>query len=267
MLHYLAYLLVGAFAGIASGLLGIGGGIIVVPALIFLLPLAGVPQDSVVQMAVATSLATVIITSGSSTWLHHRHGSVEWNLLKRSAPLLVAGVIIGAILATYVSGKVLSRIIAVVVIFVAVQLIVKNLQKTPTTEQARGREPLWRFRSLMLIFGALSAMLGVGGGTFIVPYFSSKLTATMQQAVATSSACAVVLGFSATVIYASMGTHLLDRPAESLGYIYLPAFFGIVIASVLFTGLGVRFAQKLPEKQLRYIFAGLMFIVALKMIL
>jgi uncharacterized membrane protein YfcA len=263
-MHYLLYLIVGAVSGALAGLLGIGGGIVVVPALIFILPATGMPADQVVHVAVATSLATVIVTSSASTWAHHKRGAVQCHIVKRVAIILAVGIILGAILASYIPGDWLARLIALLILVIAVRMFFKKMP-SELQQQQKVTEPRWRFFVTNILFGMLSAMLGMGGGTFLVPYLSSKLHCTMQQAVATSSACAVVIGFVATIIYIMLGLQVPDMPVETVGYIYWPAWLGIVISSTACARIGVSLAHRLPAKQLRIIFACLLLVVAVKL--
>ncbi len=265
MLHYVIYLLVGAVAGVLAGLLGIGGGLVIVPALTLLLPWVGVPQIHVVHIAVATSLATIIVTSSSSTWAHNKHGAVRWDIVKAFSPLLVVGIVLGGITATYIPGEILSKVIAVVIFIVALRMLLTKQKITPIANNHK-QEPRWRFVLFTIFFGMLSAILGIGGGTFLVPYLQSKLHCTMRESIACGSASAVVLGSAATITYIIVGWNLPNMPAHTVGYIYWPAWLGIVIASIFCAPIGAKLAHKLPAQQLRYIFAGLLFIVVIKML-
>lgn len=265
LLQVFIYLLVGSLAGVFAGLLGIGGGLIVVPALTLLLPWAGVPQQFVVHIAVATSLAIIVVTGSSSTWSHHKRGAVQWDYVKSSAPLLLFGVIVGVISTTHIPGAILAKIIAIVIFAIGLRMFFKKRPLEIPHSRSSHKEPLWRFAILNILFGSLSAMLGVGGGAFLVPYLNGKFHKTMQQAAATGSACAVMLGFVSAITYIATGWNVADLPPETLGYIYWPAFFAIGTASVFCAPLGVKWAHKLPGKQLRYIFACLLLIVAIKM--
>lgn len=263
MLEFILYLCVGAIAGTLAGLLGIGGGLIVVPALVIILPMLGLPQAIVVHMAVATSLATVIVTSASSTYAHHCRGAVQWQFVKKAAPILIIGIIIGAEIATRIPGAILARLIALVLFFIALRMFFKK--PVAIEHLSVSKEPFWRFASLITLFGCLSAMFGVGGGTFLVPYLHSKFGKTMQQSVATGSACAIILGTAGMITYIIEGLDLPHMIAGATGYVYWPAWLGIVIASTICARFGVRLAHKLPSEKLRYIFAGLLIIVAIKM--
>lgn len=264
MLFFFIYLISGIIIGVVSGLLGIGGGIIVVPLLAFLLPLAGIPSIFVVHIAVATSLATVMITGSSATFVHNRHRAIDWHLVRRLIPLLIIGVVIGTMLAAHIPGYWLAKLIAVMMFIIGVKMLLKK-DRGSADEHLNKAEPQWRLVSSNIFFGMLSAMFGVGGGTFLIPYLHGPLKKTMPQSVAISSACLVGISLASTVAYMVVGYDTPGLPAWTTGFIYWPALVGIGIASVASAPFGAQLAHKLPAKQLRYIFAALLFVAALKM--
>ena len=261
LLTLLMYLVLGAAAGIVAGLFGIGGGILIVPVLVFSFSAQGMSPEVLTHAAVATSLATMIITSVSSVRAHHRRGAVRWDLFKPLAMGITIGAVLGAFTADLLSGPHLQMIIGVFAFLVACQMAFGLAPKggdaeltTPTLTGTGG------------FIGWASAIFGIGGGTLTVPFLTWKKI-SMQHAVATSAACGLpiaVMG-ALTNIYTGWG-HEGVAP-YSLGYIYLPAFAGIVISSALFAKLGAKWAHSLPGGLLKKIFAAFLFIVSMRFLL
>lgn len=253
-------LLFGGFAGILAGLFGIGGGLVLVPYLIWLYSSQGFDDNFVAIMAVATSLATIIITSISSVIAHHRLGSVLWGTVFRLVPGIIIGAILGAMIADFLSAKALKIIFAVFLFYVGVQMALKL---KPEAEGFKQSPVLFSFAGSLT--GIVSAILGIGGGTMIVP-FLVKCNIAMRNAVAVSSACGIPIAIAGTISYAVLGQDKTGLPEASLGYIYLPAFFGIVVMSTVMAPVGAKLAYKLPTETLKRYFSVLLFVVAIKLI-
>lgn len=255
------YLLVGGIAGLLAGLLGIGGGLIIVPALIWLYLANGVDPSVVVHLAVGTSLATIIITSISSIRAHHKRGAVRWHLVVRLAPGIVLGAWLGAVIADMLQTWWLQRVFACFVILVGVQMALgakteahRNLPGLPGMSVAGG------------LIGMISAIVGIGGGSMTVP-FLNWCSVNMREAVATSAACGLPIALAGTLGFIVAGWSESALPAGSTGYIYWPAFLGIVASSYLFAPLGAKLAHSLPLPALKRVFAVLLFVVGGKMLL
>ena len=253
-------ILFGGLAGVLAGLFGIGGGLVLVPFLIWLFTRHGIEENFVAIMAVATSLATIIVTSTSSVIAHHRLGSVLWGTVFRLVPGIIFGAVLGAMIADFLPAKTLKTIFAAFLCYVGIQMALKlkpeadGFKQTPVLFTVTGS-----------LIGTVSAILGIGGGTMIVP-FLVKCNIAMRNAVAVSSACGIPFAIAGTISYAILGVGKTGLPEASMGYIYLPAFLGIVVTSTLMAPVGARLAYKLPTETLKRYFSVLLFIVAIKLV-
>lgn len=253
------YFLIGACSGFLAGLLGLGGGVIIVPALmITFTSLQVVPTHYVMQMAVGTSLSTIVITFLASLYTHIKRGSVRWDLVKTMLPAIILGVIAGALIAGMLPSRALEKFFAFFLLFVAYRLFsgaaMPDAVKTPAH---------WVMRSFGSVVGLLSGVLGVGGGLILIP-FLIRCGIDMRQATGTSVACGVFIGGVATVCFMLTGGAPQGLP-WSTGFIYWPAFLGIALASVLFAPLGAAIAYKLPVSVLKRVLALFLVLVAAKM--
>jgi uncharacterized membrane protein YfcA len=257
---FLAGMMLGAVAGLFAGLFGIGGGLIMVPVLAMLFTEHGFAAENVMIMSVATSLATIILTSIASVTAHHRLGAVIWPKVFRLAPGVLAGAALGAVIADRIPGEGLRFIFIVYLLYAALQLA---LQRKPNV----GRKPSSRLQDLAmaLLTGGLSAIIGIGGGTLTVPYLVYFRT-PIRNAVAVSSACGLPIAVAGTASYAVLGWQAPLLPEWSLGYIYLPSFAGIVLTSVVTAPVGAKLAGQIPAQKLKRYFALLLLIMAAKMI-
>lgn len=258
-MDYILYLIAGTFAGFLSGLFGLGGGIIIVPVLIFLFTLNGLPPEIVTHLAIGTSLATIIITSLSSTYTHQQKGSVRWDLVRWLAPGILGGSVFGGLLAASLSGAILQLLFGLLMIVVAMQLLAAPVKGTVIT----ARKSLLTGAGVFI--GALSALFGIGGGTLTTPFLAT-LGTKMRQAVATSAACGLPIATAGglTYLYAGLDNPLL--PKDSLGYIFIPAWLGIVLTSIPFARVGALLAHRLNEHRLKQLFAGIILILGVRFI-
>ncbi len=257
---FLASILLGVAAGIISGLFGIGGGVIIVPVLAMLFTKQGFPGELVMIMSVATSLATIIFTSSFSVLAHHRLNTIRWDRVIALGPGIIVGAATGAIVADHVSGGVLRFMFILYLLAVAIQMA---LQIKPNP----GMKPPAKQLDLTAsaVIGLLSSILGIGGGTLTVPYLV-HFQITMRNAVATASACGLPIAVVGTIGYALLGNDAKQLPDWSLGYIYLPAFLGIVLTSIFTAQMGANLAYKLPAQKLKRYFSLLLFMMAAKLI-
>jgi len=244
----LIYLAVGAIAGFIAGLFGVGGGLIIVPVLVYLFSQQGMHSEYLVHMAVGTSLATIIFTSISSVRAHHRRGAVLWPVVWRLATGIVVGALLGAAIADWMSSLVLRRFFAVFEWLVALQLLFGV--KPPPARNLPASPGLFGVGN---VIGAISAIVGIGGGTLTVPYLVWN-NIDMRKAVATSSACGLPIAIAGATGFVLTGLRQAGLPDWSIGYLYLPALAGIVIASVLFAPLGARVAHWLDPARLKRLF-------------
>jgi uncharacterized membrane protein YfcA len=219
------YLTLGAGAGIVAGLFGIGGGLTIVPVLVITFQLQGMSEAVLTHMAVATSLATIVVTSISSIRAHHQRGAVRWELVK---PQLILGIF---------------------VLLVTLQMLL-NIKPSAGSKPPSTPE----LATAGVGIGWVSAIFGIGGGTLMVPYLNWRRV-VMQQAVATSAACGLPIALMGALTNIWLGWGEDELPEWSLGYVYLPAFIGIVLASYLTAPIGARWAHSLPQAKLKKIFA------------
>lgn len=253
------YAAAGALAGLGGGLFGLGGGVVLVPALWFLYAWQGFPPQFVPIAAVATSLATIPLTAAASAWAHWRLGSLDWRLTLRLLPGLVLGAVCGAWLANYLPAHQLRALFAGYLLVVAVQMSGLGPKAGKIRLGSRG------WFGVGGGIGALSAMLGIGGGTLTVPFLVWG-GVPIRVAVAVSSACGLPIALAGTLSYALLGLSAPDLPPGSLGYVYLPAFFGIVATSVLTSPLGAKLAHRLPAKALKRLIALSLAVIGVKLL-
>lgn len=260
MLELLLFsMLLGAVAGFLAGLFGLGGGVIIVPALVWLFTLYQFPAEYIMIMAVATSLATIIITSISSIISHHKLGSIIWNNVFRLTPGILVGAGVGAILTNYIVADALKWFFISFLFYVAIRMAFQ-LKPKPTKNVSNK----WLDYLAGSGIGLLSSLLGIGGGTLTVPYLVSRQIA-MKNAVAISSACGLSIAISGTIAYALLGGNEPLLPKWSLGYIYLPTLLGIISCSIFTAPVGAKLANKLPAAQLKKYFSIIIFLIAFKM--
>jgi len=251
----------GLVSGTLAGLLGVGGGIVIVPVLFNVLPLFGIPEAVQMKLAVGTSLATIIPTSIQSARKHFAKGTMDVALLRSLAPSITAGVLLGTLLAIWLRGDALTLVFALVACAVAV-----NMATTGAGWRLRESFPAGAPRhGIGGFIGAVSAMMGIGGGTVGVPILSA-FGAPMRAAVATASAFGIIIAVPATIgfVWAGWGNPML--PPLSLGYVNLIGFALIVPSSMLAAPWGVKLAHSIPPLLLKRLFAGFLAITSARMI-
>ncbi len=252
---------VGVLAGFLGGLLGVGGGLVIVPALIWANRALGIDQAVGVHLAVGTSLATIVMTSLSSIWAHQRRGAVLWPLVGRISPGIVAGSWAGALLAERLSSAWLQRVFAGFVLAIGVRMFFGG-----TPKAHRGLPGLPGLSAVGTLIGLISALVGIGGGSLTVP-FLTWCSVSMRNAVATSSACGLPIALAGTMGFVVAGWGDPRLPPAATGYVYWPAFVGVAVASVGAAPVGAWAAHALPVGVLRRVFAALLLGVGLKMVL
>lgn len=245
--------LIGTGTGFLAGLLGIGGGMIMVPFLTMILTGKGYPADYTVKMAVATSLATIAFTSLSSVRAHHKRGAVLWPLVKVLAPGILVGSVLGAQVAHALPGKLLGVLFAVFVAFSATQMFLNRKPKPSRTLPG----PLATF-GVGGAIGLLSALVGAGGAFVSVP-FMTWCNVKIHDAVGTSSALGFPIAVAGTAGYVWAGMDLPQMPAGSVGYLYLPGLAVISTASMLMAPLGARTAHRMDIQPLKKAFAFVLY--------
>jgi uncharacterized membrane protein YfcA len=253
-------LIMGAGGGFAAGLLGVGGGMVLVPFVTMIFTARGFPPQVVVHMAIATSLATIMFTSLSSVRAHHLHGAVRWPIVWLLAPGIVVGSMLGPWLAKQLDTSVLALVFALFVAFSATQMIL-NRKPSPSRELP-GPPAMFAVGATI---GTVSGIVGAGGGFLSVP-FMSWCNVKMHNAVATSAALGFPIALSGTLSNMYFGWNEPGLPAWSFGYIYLPALLVIAMASVTMAPVGARAAHRMPVQKLKRIFALILYMLAAYML-
>ncbi len=252
----LELLLAGVGAGLLSGLLGIGGAMVLVPVLTFVLAHTGTPPEYTVKMAVATSLASIMFTSASSVRAHHRRGAVRWDIARVLAPGIVVGSLAGAQVAVALPGKALGILFAVFIAFSATQML--RDRKPSPSRTIPG--PLGTF-GVGIVIGVLSAIVGAGGAFVSVP-FMTWCNVKIHEAVATSSSLGFPLALAGTAGYVWAGRDLPQLAAGSFGYIFLPGLVIVSLASVTLAPLGARLAHGMDIRPLKRVFAVVLYCIS-----
>ena len=253
----LLYLLLGACAGVLAGLLGIGGGLVLVAALAWLLPKQGVPADVAMHVALASSMASIVLTAASSARAHHRRGSVLWPTVAWMVPGVLLGGWLGSRVAIGLDGDVLRWCVASYCFIVAAQMLLSRAQAGGDARLVP-RGPGYSIAGALI--GALSALVGIGGGSMTVPLLVWR-GVTPVRAVGTSSACGIFIGIGSALGYALQAPAGALPLAYSAGYVYLPAALGVAAASVLAAPYGTRLAHAISGLALKRVFALFMLLV------
>ncbi|MCW9023354.1 MAG: sulfite exporter TauE/SafE family protein [Gammaproteobacteria bacterium] len=256
----LIYLLLGSIVGVLAGLLGVGGGLVIVPVLAGTFAIAGFPAETIMHFAVGTSLATIVPTSLSSVRAHHKKAAVLWPWFRSLTPGIVIGALLGALVADQIPSDQLKIFFGLFELIVAVQLFWGI--KPHATGEHHG--PIGKSIAGTGI-GLVSAVVGIGGGTMTVPYLLWNKVST-QKAVATSSACGLPIAVAGAAGFVLTGWDA-SGPDYSSGYIYWPAFVVISITSVVFAPLGAHWAHKIDGVKLKKGFALFLFVIGLRMLL
>ncbi len=247
-----------AVAGVLAGLLGIGGGTVIVPALLIVFARADVDPAVRVQLAVGTSLATIVLTSISSAYSHHRKGALHLGLAAWFAPGLVVGSVAGALLAVWMPGDVLQLLFGLFLYGVAARMLFGKLPEKPEPRQI----PVWGRLLGGVVIGLVSAMVGIGGGILSVPLFVMAAGLTIHHAVGTAPMLGLVLSFVGTVTYVVGGFSEPALPAGTLGYVALLPAALIAAGTVSLAPVGAWLAHRLPRRSLAVAFAILLLLVA-----
>jgi len=255
-----SYAALGVFAGVIAGLLGVGGGLIIVPILVALYGLQGFPPELVMQLAVGTSLATIVFTSLSSMGAHHRRGAVDWRIMRQLSAGILLGAWLGGVLAQWLGGVLLALLFGVFELAVAGQMA---FGRPPAPHRAAPG----RLRNGLAggLIGALSALLGIGGGTLTVPYLVWH-NLGMRQAVGTSAACGLPIALVGAGGFALVGRDMAGLPPGSTGFVYWPAVVAISVTSVTSAPLGAWLAHRLDQASLKRLFALFIALLGLWMI-
>ena len=251
----------GIMAGLLAGMFGIGGGLIIVPVLIGTFLSLGFENEIIVHLSIGTAISCIIFTGLASANAHRIKESIDFNQFKPVAIGIIFGAFGGALFAVEINGLILKLSIAVFVLIVGIQIL---FDIKVFSQKINPTKP----KSILAgsIIGFLSSILGIGGGTFSVPYFRS-LGLKLTSAIGTSAACGVPIAVFGTMGYIIAGYNILELPNLSLGYVYLPALFGVSITSIFAAKYGAELAHYLSQETLRKLMAAWFFVISIYMFL
>ncbi|MEP2056843.1 MAG: sulfite exporter TauE/SafE family protein [Maribacter litoralis] len=269
-IYILYYLIAGSFAGLLAGLFGIGGGMIIVPILIYLFKAQSFPEDALTHIGIGTSLATIIVTSISSLRAHNRKGAVNWTIWKRMAPGLVLGSVLGAAIAYVIHGNSLQAIIGVGAFLVGLKMLFLKNKSLEENDFSKLPSPIEQ-TGIGGFIGVVSSIFGIGGGTLTVPILS-YCGLKIQNAVGTSAACGLPIASTGAVGFLVFGQFIDPSvkevlPSGVLGFVHIYAFISVSFASFFTARIGAKIAHKLSAATLKKAFAGLLLIVGVKLVL
>ena len=256
---WVEYAMTGLLAGFLAGYLGIGGGLVLVPVLSFLFSRDPVIAHIAVQMAVATSLSTMLFTSMSSILSHHKRGAIIWHLVKQLAPGLLVGAVLGSVIADRIGNTALGYVFGVFALLVGLQMLFggRNLGDRPLPG------PLLTNTTGAFI-GALSSLLGIGGGSLTVPWLLCH-GQQVQKSIATAAACGYPIAIAGTIGFILLGGQ--QTPEHSLGYVHLQALAGVAVFSIFGAPLGAAAVHRSSPVLAKRFFALFLLVVATKMLL
>lgn len=260
MEFWLLYLAAGVAAGFLAGLLGVGGGLVVVPVLTFIFAAQHFSEAYVQHLALGTSLASIMFTSISSFRAHHAHGAVDWRIVRGVSPGIVAGTLAGSVLAAHLSSHFLKAFFVVFIYYVGTQMLLDI--KPKAGRQLPGMAGLSAAGG---IIGGISSLVGIGGGTVSVP-FMTWCNVKLHHAIGTSAAIGFPIAAAGAVGYVANGWANPSLPQYSLGFVYLPALAGLVVASMAVAPFGAKLAHRLPVGALKKIFAVLLYVLGTRML-
>lgn len=260
-MEFVLYLGLGALAGVLAGLFGVGGGLVIVPVLVFSFTLHGFAPEILTHLAIGTSLATIVFTSFNSILAHHRRGGVRWPLVLWMTLGIVIGAALGSLTAKAIQGPMLQKIIGVFAILMAVQMTLGLLPKS--NGKAPGKPEL---SIAGVVIGWASAIFGIGGGSLTVPFLCWR-SVPIQQAIATSAACGLPIAIAGALSFIVVGWQNQLLPEWSFGFVYLPALIGIAATSMVFARLGANLAHRLSPKLLKRLFALLLVTVGINFLI
>lgn len=259
-MEWAAYLGIGALVGFAAGLLGIGGGVVMVPLLVLVFRAHEMPAEHVLHLALGTALAAMVFTSVSSMRAHHAHGGVDWKISRAMSPGMLAGSFAAALVAGFIPTRPLAVIFTLFVCYAATSILLDL--KPAKTRDLPGPAGIF---SAGAIIGAISSLLAAGGAFMTIP-FLAWCGVPLRRAIGTAAANGLPIAIAGTAGYLIQGWRVPDLPEATLGYVYLPALALVVTTSMLAAPMGAWAAHRLPIKQLRRLFALLLYVFAARML-
>jgi len=257
---WLAYLAIGCLVGFAAGLLGIGGGVIMVPMLVLAYKAQGFASAHVLHLALGTSMATIVFTSLSSVRAHHGYGAVDWRIARAISPGIVTGSFCAALVAGLIATRPLGVMFTALMFYAATQMFFDLRPKT--TRPLPGTAGLFVAGG---IIGAVSSLLSAGGAFLSIP-FLAWCGVPLRRAIGSAAAIGFPIALAGTAGYVIQGLRASQLPSGSLGFVYLPALALLVVASMLTAPLGARLAHGLPVKRLRLVFALFLYGMACRLL-
>ena len=250
MIEFLIFALVGIITGTMAGLFGVGGGLIIVPVMHFILTSNGVTEGIAIPLSIGTALACIIVTSSSAAYSHYKKNSLSIKRFSQLSVGILVGAGFGASFVISINSEILKQMLAVFVTIMSLRLFI-NI-KMP---RAKAEPHFLYFNVSGAAIGYLSSIFGIGGGIFSVPLLKMS-GMEMKKAVGTGAACAFPIALLTTASYLVLGWSNSDLPDYSLGYVYIPGLIGITIFSYFFAKVGAQLAHKLNDKFLQFIFAA-----------
>ncbi len=257
---WLAYLVIGLAVGFFAGLLGIGGGAVMVPMLVFVFDAQGLPADHIMHIALGTAMATIMFTSVASMRAHHAHGAVDWSIARAMAPGILFGAFFAALLAGFIPTRPLAVMFTALVFYAATQILFDLRPKR--TRELPGPSGLFVAGATI---GGVSSLLAAGGAFLCIP-FLAWCSVPLRRAIGTATAVGLPIAIAGTLAYLLQGLRVAGLPEASVGYVYLPALALIVVMSMAAAPLGARVAHRVPIKRLRVVFAILLYALATRML-
>jgi uncharacterized membrane protein YfcA len=252
----------GLTIGFISGLLGIGGGIIMIPVQLWIYTSSGINPDIAIRMSFATSLAVILPTAISGTLRHQKHGAINWRVAAFMGIFTAMGGLIGASLASHISGSILKMAFGTIGILVGIRMLTVKISDA----ERPIRQNHWLWIGLALPIGIITGLLGIGGGVMIVPVLVLVLGFRMAKAVATSLGIMLFTTTGSIIGYIINGVNVTGLPDYTIGYIYWPAWIALTITSIVMAQAGAHVAHKVPGKVLNYFFIALVFYIGLDML-
>lgn len=266
MSSFFFYAVVGAVAGAIAGLFGIGGGLLMVPALVWTFQTKQLSPEISVHLAIGTSLAVIVVSSLSSIVAHQRKGVILWSVVRQLVPGLVCGSLLGVWVAQQLSSAWLGRGVGMFMLSVALQMAFLQSQPAVTKSDSALSCKILKMFGMGIVIGGLSAMVGIGGGSLTVP-FLARQQLRMQSVVGTAAVCGLPIALAGAIGFILAGQNVTYLPDGSMGYVYLPAVGGMALFSLLTAPLGAAWAHRLKDLQLRRGFSILLFLMGVKMLM
>lgn len=263
MFEFSLYLAAGTITGLLAGLLGIGGGVIIVPSLAYIFTYIGIPEKGIMHMAESTALAAIILTTLTAVMVQQRKKAIRWDIFRSLSIGIILGTIAGAAIASSLPNHTLKILFGVFISLVAMHMLLTKKSEFADEE----KNPTFTHKVIAgFLVGGISGMLGIGGGVFIVPILL-RFGLSAHNAAATSSACALLLSIVGTLSYMVAGWNVTELPFGTTGYVYWPAVLAIGFTSVIFVPFGTKIAHLLSGKALLRLFAVFLLFVGLTMLL